>query len=82
MGLARECRQRIAAIDPRAAGRGFDLTASFGVAASSGTEAADRLITRADTALYAAKQTGRQRACVQEPHHSAPQPLQTAEQRS
>ena len=37
------------------------LTASFGLAERRGAEAADRLITRADTALYAAKQSGRNR---------------------
>jgi diguanylate cyclase (GGDEF)-like protein len=39
----------------------WHLTASFGIAARSPGEAADRLITRADTALYAAKQAGRNR---------------------
>ncbi|MCZ8134736.1 MAG: GGDEF domain-containing protein [Porphyrobacter sp.] len=39
----------------------WHLTASFGIAARSGTEGVDRLITRADTALYAAKQGGRNR---------------------
>ncbi|MFN4021120.1 MAG: GGDEF domain-containing protein [Erythrobacter sp.] len=37
------------------------LTASFGIAARNGTEGISRLITRADTALYAAKQGGRNR---------------------
>ena len=40
----------------------YRLTASFGLAERHPDEAADRLITRADGALYAAKQGGRNRA--------------------
>jgi diguanylate cyclase (GGDEF)-like protein len=39
----------------------YRLTASFGLAERHAEEAADRLITRADCALYAAKQAGRNR---------------------
>jgi diguanylate cyclase (GGDEF)-like protein len=39
----------------------WHLTASFGIAARAGQEGTDGLITRADTALYAAKQAGRNR---------------------
>lgn len=39
----------------------YSLTASFGLAKRTDAEAADRLITRADLALYAAKQGGRNR---------------------
>lgn len=39
----------------------YRLTASFGLAERRGDEAPDRLITRADMALYAAKQAGRNR---------------------
>jgi diguanylate cyclase (GGDEF)-like protein len=39
----------------------YCLTASFGLAKRTDAEAADRLITRADLALYAAKQGGRNR---------------------
>lgn len=39
----------------------YNLTASFGLAARQGAERIDRLITRADIALYAAKQAGRNR---------------------
>jgi diguanylate cyclase (GGDEF)-like protein len=39
----------------------YQLTASFGLAERHPGEAIDRLITRADTALYAAKQAGRNR---------------------
>lgn len=39
----------------------YSLTASFGLAERQGGEGIDRLITRADTALYAAKLAGRNR---------------------
>jgi diguanylate cyclase (GGDEF)-like protein len=40
----------------------WHLTASFGIAAQAPGESASRMITRADTALYAAKQAGRNRS--------------------
>jgi diguanylate cyclase (GGDEF)-like protein len=40
----------------------WHLTASFGIAARTPDESASRIITRADTALYAAKQAGRNRS--------------------
>lgn len=61
---------------------GGPISLSMGLTSLQPGESFEQAYLRADQALYAAKQTGRQRACVQEPHHSAPQPLQTAEQRS
>jgi diguanylate cyclase (GGDEF)-like protein len=68
VGLARECRKRIAAIDPRGAGHEFALTASFGVAGSRSVgHDFDRLLAQADDALYRAKREGRDRVCVHMP---------------
>ncbi|MGY3893032.1 GGDEF domain-containing protein [Aeromonas enterica] len=61
---------------------GGPISLSMGLTSLQPEESFEQAYLRADQALYAAKQTGRQRACVQEPHHSAPQPLQTAELRS
>lgn len=68
VGLARECRKRIAAIDSRASGHAFAITASFGVAGSRtcGYDF-DILLARADDALYRAKREGRDRVCVHMP---------------
>ena len=72
VGVARDCRQRIAAIDPRASGRGFDLTASFGVATSLACgHDLDALMARADDALYRAKREGRDRVRA---HTPSPRP--------
>jgi len=67
--LATSIRQHFAAADWREIGVATPLTASFGVAA---TEAGDRsfqdVSARADTALYAAKDAGRNRIVTHEPH--------------
>jgi diguanylate cyclase (GGDEF)-like protein len=61
---------------------GGSISLSMGLTSLQPGETFEQAYQRADLALYAAKQTGRQRACVQEPHHSAPQPLQRAGLRS
>lgn len=55
---------------------GGSISLSIGLTSLHPDEGFEHAYLRADRALYAAKQTGRQRACVQEPHHSEPQPLQ------
>ena len=44
----------------------FQVTASFGVADSRGKDSLNQLITAADTALYNAKNSGRNTVCVEE----------------
>ena len=62
VALAQACRKRIAAIDTSPTGHVFNVTASFGVA---GTRASGydflTLLSRADDALYQAKNAGRDR---------------------
>jgi diguanylate cyclase (GGDEF)-like protein len=68
VGLARDCRRRIAAIDSRGAGHDFSITASFGVAGSRACgHGIEPLMARADEALYRAKREGRDRVCVHVP---------------
>lgn len=68
VALARDCRQRIAAIDSQAAGHDFRVTASFGVAGSGACgHVFDQLLARADEAMYRAKREGRDRVCVHVP---------------
>lgn len=63
--LAVQMRQRIAAIDTRANGGSFNISASFGVTTTrfSGYEL-DRLMAHADEVLYASKNQGRNRVSV------------------
>ena len=44
-----------------------NITASFGVAQLRGKESIEKLFERADKALYQAKETGRNKVCVEAP---------------
>ncbi|MGL6535709.1 GGDEF domain-containing protein [Aeromonas hydrophila] len=66
-------QQRVAdATRPLAGG---PISLSIGLTSLQQGERFEQAYPRADRALYAAKQAGRQRACIQEPHHSEPRPL-------
>ena len=54
---------------------GGPISLSIGLTSLQQGESFEQAYPRADRALYAAKQAGRQRACIQEPHHSEPRPL-------
>ena len=49
--------------------RPCQVTASFGIATTTGGEALESLFQRADQALYEAKRRGRNRVCVADPEH-------------
>lgn len=67
VALARECRERIAAIDTLPSGHRFQVTASFGVAGSRNCgHGFDALLAKADDALYQSKREGRDRVSVQD----------------
>lgn len=57
-------RQAIAATQLRIGGAKLAVTASFGVAAAAPRETASQLMARADEALYAAKEAGRNQVCL------------------
>jgi diguanylate cyclase (GGDEF)-like protein len=66
--LARECRERISAIDTGSTGARFRVTASFGVAASANVGYNfHALLARADEAMYRAKREGRDRISLHTP---------------
>lgn len=66
--LARDCRERISAIDTGSTGARFRVTASFGVAASANVGYNfHALLARADEAMYRSKRDGRDRISVHAP---------------
>lgn len=66
--LARECRERISAIDTGSTGAKFRVTASFGVAASANVGYNfHALLARADEAMYRSKREGRDRISLHTP---------------
>lgn len=62
--LAERLRQAVVAGTFRFSGRDFQLGVSVGIAAIDGATAADAVMSRADRALYAAKEMGKNRVVV------------------
>jgi diguanylate cyclase (GGDEF)-like protein len=60
---AERVRAAIEAMDVQALASGLAITASIGVATRSGHANPDRMLSRADAALYEAKREGRNRVC-------------------
>ncbi|OBR45327.1 MULTISPECIES: GGDEF domain-containing protein [Aeromonas] len=58
---------------------GGPIGLSMGLTSLQTGESFEQAYLRADQALYAAKQSGRMRACIREAHHSEPRLLQAAE---
>lgn len=67
VACAEKIRSEIAAAVFETGGAKFNVTASFGVAQREGREGVDDILHRADEALYASKQAGRNRVTVAEP---------------
>ena len=67
-GLARmeASRERLTQIQLRAAAPGWNVTASIGVAGFDGHPDYERLMARADGAMYAAKNAGRDQVTLAE----------------
>jgi diguanylate cyclase (GGDEF)-like protein len=59
--IAENLRQTVMAAPLSAAGKPLSVTVSIGVSQFDGSESADQLVNRADTALYGAKAAGRNR---------------------
>ena len=57
-------RQEIEKIVFKAKKVSFSVTASFGVADSSGKDSLDKLVSAADSAMYKAKESGRNKVCI------------------
>ena len=70
--VAERMRERVAMSPIHCHGTNLKMTVSLGVAQSSGQEAAESLIERADGALYRAKKTGRNRAVLEQAGHYLP----------
>lgn len=72
-GVAEALRQRITHhLVPLSDGREFGLTASLGVAGYDGHPDYERLLSRADQAMYAAKRNGRNCVVIADGNHAAP----------
>lgn len=62
--IAERLRNRIKEIRLRVGGKQLSVTCSFGVAQYEPGESIERFVDRADEALYAAKESGRDRVCA------------------
>jgi diguanylate cyclase (GGDEF)-like protein len=67
--VAERMRERVASAPLHCEGRMLNVTASLGVAQATARESVDRLITRADSALYRAKTQGRNRIVTEQDGH-------------
>jgi len=62
--FANRVRKRVAELEFSGAGGGFSITVSGGVSVHRSGESLESVIHRADTALYTAKETGRNCVCI------------------
>jgi diguanylate cyclase (GGDEF)-like protein len=67
LGIAEDLRARISAMRVQTEKQRLKLTCSFGVSEWEPGDTIDRLLKRADIALYSAKSSGRNRAVVFDP---------------
>src|SRR5690606_25808983 len=74
--LAEKLRQQVRALAPTHDQRTLEISVSIGVTCLQPDDSLDSLIARADRALYRAKQSGRDRVCLEsgEPSGKAPGP--------
>ncbi|MCF4997590.1 diguanylate cyclase [Pseudomonas syringae] len=68
--IAEKIRQHVELQDYAYDGHTLNLTVSIGVTALQRDDTLHTLLSRADHAMYRAKQTGRNRVCVERPHSS------------
>lgn len=78
LAAANRLREAVASCQAGAAGRAVSLDASAGVVAVDGTLPPDALLSRADAAMYTAKQQGGRRAVLARPGEDPAEPLAEA----
>ena len=66
--IAEKIRQHVEQQDYSYNGHSLKLTVSIGLTTLQPEDALHTLLSRADHAMYRAKQTGRNRTCIEKPH--------------